>query len=141
MNPEDITEEQSRFAGLVDRLSAKVISSTITGVTCIPSPQVVHEIAKAHGWYEGVDTEHPDWFPAKMALVMTEGAEAIEAYRRPEPLWEALTGEGSVSEELADMVIRIFDICAARNIDIAEAIWNKVQYNKARDWRHGGKRV
>ena len=42
--------------------------------------------------------------------------------------------------EFADVIIRIFDVCAAYDIDIASAIIMKVKYNEGRSYRHGGKR-
>ena len=43
--------------------------------------------------------------------------------------------------ELADCLIRILDTCAALNIDISEAVELKMQYNKTRPFRHGGKKA
>jgi NTP pyrophosphatase (non-canonical NTP hydrolase) len=43
--------------------------------------------------------------------------------------------------ELADAVIRIMDFCVANNIDLVHAINRKMEYNKTRTWRHGGKRA
>ena len=41
--------------------------------------------------------------------------------------------------ELADVIIRILDMGYAEGIDIGQAIHTKMQYNKTRSHRHGGK--
>lgn len=46
-----------------------------------------------------------------------------------------------IATELADCIIRILDYCGAKNIDIAEAVRVKHEYNKSRPFRHGGKKI
>ncbi|MDR0905796.1 MAG: hypothetical protein LBN00_06445 [Oscillospiraceae bacterium] len=46
-----------------------------------------------------------------------------------------------VAVELADCLIRILDTCAAEGIDIDEVVRLKMEYNKSRPYRHGGKIV
>lgn len=41
--------------------------------------------------------------------------------------------------ELADIVIRVFDLAGALNIDLEEVILRKMAYNETRPYRHGGK--
>jgi hypothetical protein len=48
--------------------------------------------------------------------------------------------EGAVVE-LADCVIRIFDLCGALGLDLEGAIEAKHAYNRTRPFRHGGKRA
>lgn len=45
-----------------------------------------------------------------------------------------------IPSELADIIIRVLDICGANRIDIAAAIADKMAYNETREYRHGGKR-
>lgn len=42
-------------------------------------------------------------------------------------------------EELADIVIRVLDIAAARGVDIGKAIITKHHFNRSRPHMHGGK--
>ena len=126
----------------------------------------VHEVAKAHGWYDGPGHT----FPEMAALFHSEISEAVEEDRRGMPgiycagcrkhcgpdmlvqggipisLCEAETNDlvhvktAGVAIELADCIIRILDACAYMEIDIERAIMLKYAYNKSREYRHGGKR-
>lgn len=44
-----------------------------------------------------------------------------------------------IPSELADIIIRVLDICGTHGIDIASAIADKMAYNETRSYRHGGK--
>lgn len=41
--------------------------------------------------------------------------------------------------ELADVIIRVLDLCGGLNIDIEKAVLEKMKYNEDRPYRHGGK--
>jgi hypothetical protein len=56
-------------------------------------------------------------------------------YRQP----DAAKPEGFVVE-LADVVIRVADLCGALGLNLAEAIEIKHAYNATREFRHGGKK-
>ena len=43
--------------------------------------------------------------------------------------------------ELADAIIRIADMCGAYGLDLEEALTKKMEYNKSRPYRHGGKKA
>ena len=67
--------------------------------------------------------------PEKLMLVVTELAEAMEALRQPD--------RGNFPEEIADAVIRLFDICDAVHIDLEDEIASKMEKNARRPFRHG----
>lgn len=61
------------------------------------------------------------------------------------PLTKALFYDGALKPEgelieLADAVIRIADTCENRGWDLEQAIQMKMQYNKTRPYKHGGKK-
>ncbi len=115
----------------------------------------IHKNAVGHGWYEKKLT-----FGELIALCHTELSEAFEEYRngnKPDEVYakgcpnnkmsikafgetyaDNVKPEG-IPMELADVIIRIFDICGYYGIDIAEAIKIKHSFNKNRPYRHGGK--
>ena len=72
-----------------------------------------------------------DWdnMPEKLMLVVTELAEAMEAYRDND--------KKNFNEEIADTFIRLLDICGSIDIDIESEIKKKMEINKERPHRHG----
>jgi len=94
-------------------------------------------------------------------LIVTELAEAMESYRsnnsiasdRMETLeWDSKEDEPFTTEdinqfklvvkdtfedEIADTIIRLFDLCGWMNIDIHKHIMLKLKYNDTRPYKHG----
>lgn len=63
----------------------------------------------------------------KLMLIVSEVAEAMEAYRRGEP----------IDEEIADVVIRLFDFCGYYKIDLEKEMRKKLKINLERLHKHG----
>jgi NTP pyrophosphatase (non-canonical NTP hydrolase) len=97
----------------------------------IVNPSEVHELAVKSGWYD-----KPREVPELLCLIHSEISEALEGYRKGIPKGE----KGWLGEELADAVIRIWDMCDFLEIDIAEEVNKKHEFNKTRPYRHGGKK-
>ncbi len=72
-------------------------------------------------------------------LVVTELAEAMEAYRVGNPPSKKIPQFTQIEEELADCLIRILDFAAAEGLDIEGALAAKAAYNADRSYRHGDK--
>jgi NTP pyrophosphatase (non-canonical NTP hydrolase) len=87
-----------------------------------------HTTAVEKGWWE-TDRSNLEC----IALMHCELSEAVEAYRKGD--------EAHVVEELADVLIRTFDLCGRRGWDLERAVTDKMAYNKTRPYRHGGKRA
>lgn len=85
-----------------------------------------HRTAREHGWWE---TDRNNY--ELMALIHSEISEAVEALRKGD--------NDHVREELADVLIRIFDLCGSRGWDLEDAVLRKMAFNKTRPYRHGGK--
>lgn len=98
-----------------------------------------YKTAKEKGFY---DEEHN--FGMDIALVQSELSEALEEYRKGMPLrGVAFDEDGTrhgILPELADAVIRIMTICGSYNLDLGGEILRKMEYNKSRSYRHGGKK-
>ena len=96
--------------------------------------------ALVKGWYD-----KPRSFGEEIALIHSELSEALEFYREgkdpAELLWTGVSGlkPDGIPAELADVVIRIFDMCGKHGIDLEHAITVKMEYNATRPHRHGGK--
>jgi NTP pyrophosphatase (non-canonical NTP hydrolase) len=109
------------------------------------------------GW-EAAGSER---FMAVMMLIVSEVSEAVEEFRDGHDLnkvyfrapdapkgFDVSTYQDSyftkpegVPIEMADTIIRILDWCEANRVDIEDALLRKMEYNKSRSFRHGGKRV
>lgn len=99
----------------------------------------VHNNAVQHGWWD-----KPPSLPESLMLCVGELSEAMEEYRNHHLANEIYYKDGKlegVPIELADTIIRILDICAYYEIDIDSAVKDKMEYNKSRSFRHGGKRL
>ncbi len=75
----------------------------------------------------------------KIALIMSEAGEALEAMRKPdyEGNGYGIGQKDSFSDEIADTIIRLLDLCGELNIDIDAQIKWKMQHNASRPPKHG----
>lgn len=111
-----------------------------------------HENAKDKGFTDAT-------FVERIALIHSEVSEALEDYRNGLKPSEFVyksprTGEMykeseligpidptlkpcGIPSELADIVIRVFDLAGRENIDLERAIEEKMAFNKTRPFRHG----
>lgn len=100
-----------------------------------------HATAVEKGWWDG---ERP--FGDQVANFHAEVSEAWEEYRKqgldPDKFLYFVDGKPEgIAAELADVLIRIGDTCEHYNIPLEEAIAAKLEYNKTRPYRHGGKKA
>lgn len=85
---------------------------------------MAHENAKEKGFWE-----KPREFGTLIALIHSELSEALEAHRKNDM--------ENLEEELADVIIRVADLCGYLGIDLEVAIAAKMAYNKQRPRLHG----
>lgn len=101
----------------------------------------IHETAKEKGWWKDGDRN----FGEIIALIHSELSEALEEYRsghsENEVYHKLFDKPEGVPIELADAIIRILDFCCHAEIDIDQAIAQKMKYNESRPFRHGGKKA
>ena len=108
----------------------------------------IYQTALKKGWY-GADPENPQErnFGEVVALMHSELSEALEAHRAGDPaLYYGSVNDVGLAKpegwatELVDCMIRIMDCLEANHIDITTVINLKMEYNKTRPVRHGGKK-
>lgn len=107
--------------------------------------------AKSKGFHE---TEHN--IGQMLCLIHSEVSEALEAHREDKyadlktfeklsdfnrPSHDLFSFESNIKntfeDELADVIIRVLDLCAYKNIDIEKHIALKMEYNSRREHKHG----
>lgn len=96
---------------------------------------ICHNLAHAAGWWTRPDgssvTDNPLCFSNKLMLIVSEVAEAMEGDRKGIKD-DKLPHRDMREVELADAVIRIFDLAGAYDMDLAGAIVEKLAYNQQR---------
>lgn len=110
------------------------------------------ESAKAKGFHEEGDAAHAEgsnmqhYYVMRLALIMTEVAEAIEEvrsgcevtetyYNMSDP--DAPAKPEGVPSEMADVLIRVLDFAGEVGIDLAAMVEEKLTYNATRGHLHG----
>jgi NTP pyrophosphatase (non-canonical NTP hydrolase) len=101
-----------------------------------------YEVAKEKGWHDKERT-----FGDIIALMHSELSEALEWWREHQSLapmeeYNAIGGipkPVGIPSEFADVMIRILDTCEYFDIDLETAVRTKMEYNRTRPYRHGGK--
>lgn len=116
----DNTNPQAEFS---DELFAKI-------------GEEIREINAKNGWNL---TKPEDWedeykIPACIALIISEASEALEAFRKDD--------KENFKEEFADIFIRLASVYKGLGFDdFYTQIQKKLEKNKTRGYRHGGKKV
>jgi len=94
---------------------------------------ICHNSAAASGWWHDLKSGElivPN-VGEKLMLIVSEVAEAMEGDRKNK-IDEHLPHRKSVEVELADALIRIFDLCGRLDLDIGGAMYEKLVYNSKR---------
>ena len=98
--------------------------------------------AEEHGFYDDIDTLQAtrgltgqeysmlmnNAINTRLMLIVGEVAEAMEAIRKD---------DDNFREELADVAIRLFDLCGFMAIDLENEIEKKMKINADRPYKHG----
>lgn len=93
-----------------------------------------HDLSAEAGWWDGVprpDVPVPE-INTKLLLVVTEIAEATEGVRK-DLMDDKLPHRKMVEVELADAVIRLFDLAGAMGLDLGGAVVEKLVFNATRE--------
>lgn len=106
------------------------------------------ELENAKSVLNDDDSTVLDHLIAKTALVGCEVSEAIEELRNghaPDEVYvhdaDPLKKPEGYGVELADVVIRVFDLAYMLNIDLTHIMEDKLRANERRGQMHGGKKI
>jgi NTP pyrophosphatase (non-canonical NTP hydrolase) len=87
------------------------------------------------GWWHDINTGDPldpkSKVPEKLMLTVSELAEAMEAHRK-DLMDDKIVHRKGLEVELADALIRIFDLGGALGFDLGAAISEKMEFNANR---------
>ena len=87
---------------------------------------VIHNNAIVKGFWEEQRS-----IPEMLCLIHSEVSECLEVYRGGH--------EGTIGEELADIVIRVLDMAEGLSIDLQSEMTKKHKFNLTRPRMHGKK--
>lgn len=85
----------------------------------------------------------PTWSPAQpemcearaIGLIHSEVSELMEAHRQE--IGDPEEHKQRMAEEMADIIIRVADLAGGFDIDLEQAVDDKMRYNASRPWKHG----
>jgi NTP pyrophosphatase (non-canonical NTP hydrolase) len=102
----------------------------------------LHDVAVEKGFWDVLDSatqEQKDIFMTKqLMMIVSEAVEVMEAIRKSK-------GPEAVADEMADILIRTFDLYAGlveheyTNVSLDDAFEKKTAFNKSRPEKHGVK--
>lgn len=86
------------------------------------------DIREEHGFETSMEN-----YPEKIALIHAEVSEALEDYRKDR--------EDHIPKELADIVIRVMDLADGLDVDVGQAIVDKMEENREREGKNPERKI
>lgn len=100
-----------------------------------------YAISLRNGFHDGDNVLYrpPTQIAPKLLLINSEIGEATEALRQLD--WETKPSEHvptmtAFEEEIADVIIRVMDMCGWLGIDIERCVADKMAFNRTRPYKH-----
>jgi NTP pyrophosphatase (non-canonical NTP hydrolase) len=95
--------------------------------------QAMHRFVRAQGWYQA-DSPRPQTLRNLAISLNLEASEVLEYFQ-----WnEQIEDPQGLSDELADVALYLLQIASIAEIDLEQAILNKLERNYKRTWDEEG---
>jgi len=92
--------------------------------------QNMHDFVRSQGWYEP-DSSRPQSLRNLAISLNLEAAEVLEYFQ-----WkDKLDDPQGLAEELADVALYLLQIASIAEIDLEQAILDKLDHNYTRKWK------
>ena len=89
----------------------------------------MHQFVQAKGWYEA-DSPRPQTLRNLAVSLSLEASEVLEHFQWGETLEE----KNALADELADVALYLLQIASIAEINLEQAILNKLEHNYRRTW-------
>jgi NTP pyrophosphatase (non-canonical NTP hydrolase) len=111
--------------------AVEAIAAALTNIS-----NMVHQMNDIAGWWKDLESgasmkDNQLFIASKLLMIHSEISEATEAHRKG-LMDDKLPHRKGLEVELADAMIRIFDLAGALEFDIGWAIVDKLAYNQQR---------
>lgn len=94
-----------------------------------------HKLACSAGWWDDIkgldEKQRMRFFGTQIALIHSETSEMLEGLRKGK-MDDHLPHRTAEEVEAADILIRVFDYCGARRLNVVAALLEKLAYNHTR---------
>lgn len=114
----------ARVKGFWESMEEAIHAVKVYGEMYQPDPKIQESLIK---------NTKDAFISQKVALVMAEGGETLEAMREGN---YGLEKKDTFEDEIADQIIRLLDLCGELEIDIEKQIEWKLAHNKTREPKH-----
>jgi NTP pyrophosphatase (non-canonical NTP hydrolase) len=88
----------------------------------------MHRFVEGKGWYRP-DSPHPQTAKNLALSLVIEAAEVAELYQ-----WSEHADEKALASELADVLLYLLQLASLNQIDLGQAVLDKLQVNQGRSW-------
>lgn len=90
---------------------------------------LMHAFVAEKGWYDEGSPKEQSGRNLAISLVL-EASEVLEHFQWREEPWQ----RDDLAEELADVALYLMQLASISEIDLEQAILNKLQENRDREW-------
>lgn len=90
--------------------------------------EAMHTFVENKGWYSA-DSPHPQTSKNLAISLVLEASEVLEHYQ-----WGEDASKETLASELADVMLYLLQIASLNNIDLGQAVMDKLNANYGRNW-------